>query len=98
MLPTMLADDRRQAGWSVEQAARQIGVGIREYRELEAGERSPSWETYDRTCKLYGWPQTFRGASWVRTWGSASSSLPPANGRPVSSWTCSSDRTPTASR
>jgi hypothetical protein len=36
-----------------------LGVSIREYRELEAGERSPSFETWDRICKLYGWPQTF---------------------------------------
>jgi hypothetical protein len=34
------------------------GVSIREYRDLEAGDRSPSFEI----CKLYGWPQTFVGA------------------------------------
>jgi hypothetical protein len=32
---------------------------VREYRELEAGERWPNWETFHRICKLYGWPQTF---------------------------------------
>jgi hypothetical protein len=26
---------------------------------LEAGARSPSFETWDRICKLFGWPQTF---------------------------------------
>jgi Helix-turn-helix domain len=36
-------------------------VDVRTYRELEAGERRPSWETWDRICKLYGWPQTFVG-------------------------------------
>ena len=36
-LPTMLQDDRRRAGWSIQQAARLLGVSIREYRELEAG-------------------------------------------------------------
>jgi hypothetical protein len=30
--------------------------------ELEAGTRWPSFETWDRICKLYGWPQTFVGA------------------------------------
>jgi hypothetical protein len=30
------------------------------YRELESGERWPSFDTYDRICKLFGWPQTFR--------------------------------------
>jgi hypothetical protein len=33
-------------------------VSVREYREIEAGARSPSFETWDRICKLYGWPQT----------------------------------------
>jgi hypothetical protein len=34
-------------------------VSVREYRELEAGTRYPSSETWDRICELYGWPQTF---------------------------------------
>lgn len=59
MLPTMLEHDRKRAGWSVGRAAWQLGVGIREYRELEAGMRSPSFETWDCICKLYGLPQTF---------------------------------------
>jgi predicted transcriptional regulator len=59
MLPKMLEDDRRRAGWSAGRAAWELGVSIREYRELEAGARSPSFETWDRICKLYGWPQTF---------------------------------------
>jgi len=55
----MLADDRRQAGWSVGQAAWRLGVSVREYRELEAGAWTPSIGTWDRICKLYGRPQTF---------------------------------------
>jgi DNA-binding XRE family transcriptional regulator len=58
-LPGMLEHDRKQAGWSVARAAWELGVSIREYRELDAGKRSPSFETWDRICKLYGWPQTF---------------------------------------
>jgi hypothetical protein len=27
--------------------------------ELEAGAGLPSFEMWDRICKLYGWPQTF---------------------------------------
>jgi hypothetical protein len=27
---------------------------------LEAGERWPDWETFDRIERLFGWPQTFR--------------------------------------
>lgn len=46
MLPKMLEHDRRQAGWSVGQAALRLSVSPREYRELEAGARSPSFETW----------------------------------------------------
>jgi len=35
-------------------------VSVREYPELEAGTHSLTGETWDRICKLYGWPQTFR--------------------------------------
>ena len=59
MLPAMLEQDRKRAGWSVGQASWRLGVGIREYRELETGVRSPGFETWDRICKLFGWPQTF---------------------------------------
>jgi hypothetical protein len=48
MLPTMLEEDRKRAGWSVGQSAWRLGVSVREYRELEAGDRSPSFETWDR--------------------------------------------------
>ena len=38
-----------------------IGVSVREYREIEAGDRDPSPGTYERISELYGWPQTFVG-------------------------------------
>jgi len=41
------------------QAAWLLGVSVREYRKLEAGERSPDSKTWDAICELYGWPQTF---------------------------------------
>jgi predicted transcriptional regulator len=62
MLPKMLEHDRRRAGWSVGQAAWRLGVSPAEYRELEAGARSPNFETWDRICQLYAWPQTFSRA------------------------------------
>jgi hypothetical protein len=64
MLPTMLEQDRRREGWSVGRAAWALRVSIREYRELEAGTRTPTFETWDRICKLFGCPQTFVG--WLR--------------------------------
>jgi transcriptional regulator with XRE-family HTH domain len=48
-----------RAGLTIEQAARRLGVSVREYREIEAGERVPGWETFDRICRLFGGPQTF---------------------------------------
>ena len=57
----MLEHDRKQSGWSVGQTAWRLGVSIREYREIEAGERPPSWEMWDRICKTFGWRQTFVG-------------------------------------
>jgi hypothetical protein len=42
-------------GLPVEQAAWRLGMSIREYRELEAGTRSPTFVTWDRICKPYGW-------------------------------------------
>ena len=62
MLPTMLADDRRRAGWSVARAAYELGVSVRTYLELEAGDRPPTFETWDRICKLFGWPRMFAGS------------------------------------
>jgi transcriptional regulator with XRE-family HTH domain len=37
-LPAMLAEDRKRAGWTIEQAARRLGVSQAIYRELEAGD------------------------------------------------------------
>jgi predicted transcriptional regulator len=64
MFRKMLVEDRRRAGRSVGQAASRLGISAREYWEIAAGERVPSWETWDRICRLCGWPQTF--ASGIR--------------------------------
>jgi transcriptional regulator with XRE-family HTH domain len=58
ILPTMLEQDRTGAGWSMGQAAWRLGVSVREYREIEAGERWPNGKTFNRICELFGWPQT----------------------------------------
>jgi predicted transcriptional regulator len=54
MFHKMLEDDRKRAGWSVGQAAWRLGVSVREYRELEAGTRAPSFQAWYRICKLGG--------------------------------------------
>jgi hypothetical protein len=58
--PDMLRRDRERWGMRECQAAWRFDVTFREYRELEADERSPTFETWDRICKLSGW-QTFMG-------------------------------------
>ena len=61
--PAIMERDRRREGLRVCRAARLVGVSVWEYRELEAGTRLPSFETWNRICKLYGWPQTFVGST-----------------------------------
>ena len=46
--------DRKREGLRVCRAAWLVGVSVREYRELEAGERYPTSQTWDRICELTG--------------------------------------------
>jgi hypothetical protein len=57
--PAMLERDRKREGLRVCRAAWLVGVSIREYREIEGGDRLPSPGTYKRISELYGWPHTF---------------------------------------
>jgi transcriptional regulator with XRE-family HTH domain len=59
--PGMMLRARRRDGLRVCRAAWLAGVSVREYREIEAGDRIPSPGTYERISELYGWPQTFVG-------------------------------------
>jgi DNA-binding XRE family transcriptional regulator len=52
-----------------------LGVSRAIYRELEAGTRTPAWETFDRICKMFGWPQTFVTAPWYEAPSSAGNRL-----------------------
>ena len=61
MFAGMLDRDRKRCGLRNCQVASHLGVSVREYRELEAGTRFPTFETWDRMCKLYGWSQSFVG-------------------------------------
>ena len=67
MFSDMLRRDRRRGGLRLARAAWLLRVSVRELREIEAGGRYPSFETYDRIEKLFGWPQTFVTVSRVRT-------------------------------
>jgi hypothetical protein len=43
---SMMHRDRKSEGLRVCRAAWLIGVSVREYREIEAGDRTPSLDTY----------------------------------------------------
>jgi predicted transcriptional regulator len=58
----MMRGDRKREGLRVCRAAWLIGVSVREYREIEAGDPMPSLDTYQRISELYGWPQAFVGS------------------------------------
>jgi DNA-binding XRE family transcriptional regulator len=60
--PGMMKRARKREGLRVCRAAWLVGISVREYREIEAGDRQPSLGTYERICKLYEWPQTFVSA------------------------------------
>jgi DNA-binding XRE family transcriptional regulator len=45
---------RKREGLQGCRAAWLIGVNVREYREIEAGDRTPSLDTYQRISELYG--------------------------------------------
>jgi len=57
--PGMLRRDRERNGLRVARAAWLLGVTVREYRELEAGERDPSPDTYERIVTNFGWPVSY---------------------------------------
>jgi transcriptional regulator with XRE-family HTH domain len=46
--PGMMQRARKREGLRVCRAALLVGVSIREYQELEAGSRWPTFETWDR--------------------------------------------------
>jgi predicted transcriptional regulator len=56
----MLRRDRKREGLRLARAAWLLGVSVRELREIEADEQCPSFDTYDRIEKLFGWPQAWR--------------------------------------
>jgi DNA-binding XRE family transcriptional regulator len=57
--PAMMQRDRVRQGLRVCRAAWLIGVTVREYREIEAGERDPDFETWRRMCDVFNWPLAF---------------------------------------
>ena len=61
--PGMMQRARTREGLRVCRAAWLVGISVREYREIEAGDREPSRGTYERISELYGRPRTFVASS-----------------------------------
>jgi hypothetical protein len=60
--PTMMRRSRQRLGLRECRAAWLIGVSVREYREIQAGDRVPDPATYERMVEVFGWPQSRRRA------------------------------------
>ena len=58
----MLERDRIRFGFTVGQAAYRLGLTPAQYRELLEDPRWMAFETWQRACDLYGYPQTFAGS------------------------------------
>jgi hypothetical protein len=54
--PSMMQRDRKRLGLRVCRAAWLVGVTVREYRDLEAGDALPAPRVYERMRDLFGWP------------------------------------------
>jgi hypothetical protein len=63
MFGDMLARDRQRCGLRLARLAWLLGVSVPELRELEAGKSCRDFDTHDRICKLFAWPQAFVGES-----------------------------------
>ena len=59
--PGMMQRARKREGLRVCRAAWLIGVSVREYREIEAGERIPSLSTYERIFEFLRVAANVRG-------------------------------------
>jgi predicted transcriptional regulator len=60
MLPILvqhLPRDRERMGLREVQMAGRLGLTLREYRALEAGEMHISFDLYERIVELCGWPR-----------------------------------------
>ena len=57
--PGMMQRGRKREGLRVCRAAWLIGVSVREYREIESGERWPDQATWRRMCEVFQWPLAF---------------------------------------
>jgi len=60
---SMMQRDRERQGLRAWRAAVLIGVSVREYREIEADERDPDFDTWRRMCDVFGWPLAFAASA-----------------------------------
>ncbi len=54
---SMLKSDRKRWGLRECRAAWLLGVSVREYRLLEAGDGDVTSDVWDRMVEVFGWPR-----------------------------------------
>ena len=64
--PGMMRRDRQRLGLLDCRAAWLLGLTVRQYRELEAGEAWISATTWERMVEVFQWPQAFAGTAIKR--------------------------------
>jgi helix-turn-helix protein len=57
--PAMMRRSRQRLGLRECRAAWLIGVTVRQYREIEAGERETDAATWERMCEVFGWQVSY---------------------------------------
>jgi hypothetical protein len=55
----MMRRDRQRLGRRECRAAWLIGLTVREYREIQAGDREPDAATFERMSDVFGWPVSY---------------------------------------
>jgi len=62
--PAMLEFDRQDLGLRECRAAWLLGLTVRQYRQLEAGEQAPlNADVWERIVEVFGWPRAFSGST-----------------------------------
>jgi hypothetical protein len=64
--PQMLERDRERAGLRVARADWLLGLTVREYRELEAGDAAITSDLWERMVEVFGWPRGFASSEHGR--------------------------------
>lgn len=51
----VIREERRKRGWTLHFVAQQIGISKAAYRNIETGERKPSYDVMTKLLAVYGY-------------------------------------------